>query len=535
MPYVERGSLAQLLKAREPLPAEQTVQIGLDVARALVEAHARGIIHRDLKPANVLLGDDGIARVTDFGLARTVFNDVFVDPGQRPGEGTAPYMSPAVARGEAEDTRCDIYGLGALLYEMLTGRPPYEGASTQEILDRLVAGPPVPIREINPSASRQLTRVAEGAMGRDLRQRYSTMKDVVDDLERVGRNEDLHGPYAGWIGGSRAWNPRLRKVSLWIGSGAGFLLLLWLFADLVPNRTGEEVTNSGRAPAKEVWDSPMGLRCHTNSLGMVFVAVPGIAARFCIWETRVKDFRVFVDATAYDARGNFWSLSADGWEQRGRNWMSPGFSQTDEHPVSGVSWLDAQAFCEWLTETERREGSIGATERYRLPTDAEWSAAVGPSKFTWGEEWPPPPGTGNFAGEEAVDADWPKSPLSYSVMKDWSDGYARTSPVGWYRANRHGIYDLEGNVLEWCEDWYRKEMNSAEVLNTWPSMREDGGGQTHRTLRGASCLDALILGFTSGFRVRLHPTARYVTRGFRFVWDDEETLPSLETGSPAQP
>jgi formylglycine-generating enzyme required for sulfatase activity len=90
-------------------------------------------------------------------------------------------------------------------------------------------------------------------------------------------------------------------------------------------------------------------------------------------------------------------------------------------------------------------------------------------------------------------------------------------------------------VLEWCEDWYRKELNTEEVLNTWPALGEDGGGQTHRTLRGASCLDALILGFTSGYRVRLHPTARYVTRGFRCVWEDTEILASLETGLPARP
>jgi len=131
----------------------------------------------------------------DFGLARTVFNDSVVDPRDRQCEGTAPYMSPAVAAGEAEDTRCDIYSLGAMLYEMVTGSPPYTGLTLQAILDRILAGPPTPVRALNPDAPPGLVRVIEGAMARDLRDRYAQMSDVVAELDRLAEGKDTVGPH----------------------------------------------------------------------------------------------------------------------------------------------------------------------------------------------------------------------------------------------------------------------------------------------------------------------------------------------------
>ena len=134
MPYFEKGSLANRIKPGQPLDTESILDIAAQVAEGLSFAHRSGIIHRDLKPANILLTADGRACLADFGLARTFFNDTIVDVENRNLEGTAPYMSPAVAAGDAEDTRCDIYSFGALLYEMLTGHPPYKGRGTKEIL-----------------------------------------------------------------------------------------------------------------------------------------------------------------------------------------------------------------------------------------------------------------------------------------------------------------------------------------------------------------------------------------------------------------
>jgi serine/threonine protein kinase len=185
MPYFEKGSLAGRIKPGQPLDTETILSISIQVAEGLSFAHRSGIIHRDLKPANILLGAAGKACLADFGLARSMFNDTIVDVESRQLEGTAPYVSPAIAAGDAEDTRCDIYSFGALLYEMLTGQPPYQGRGTKEILDQILAGPPKPITSLNPAADRGLVAVTEGCMARELRDRYADMRDVLKDLRRI--------------------------------------------------------------------------------------------------------------------------------------------------------------------------------------------------------------------------------------------------------------------------------------------------------------------------------------------------------------
>ena len=185
----------------------------------------------------------------------------------------------------------------------------------------------------------------------------------------------------------------------------------------------------------------------TNSLGQVFVPVPGTEVQFCIWATRVKDYEAFVSTT-------------------GRIWEKPTFTQGPMHPAVMVSWDDAQAFCKWLTEQELKTGKIPMNSKYRLPTDAEWSWAVGigdkeaagtpaeksgklPSVYPWGGQWPPPKGAGNYAPSLGVDT------------------FANTSPVGSFAPNALGLYDLGGNVWQWCEDWH-------------------DGQQINRVLRGGS-------------------------------------------------
>ena len=193
MPCIAEGSLSQRIQPGKPLDDRFILQVARQIASAVACAHRHGIIHHDLKPGNVLLDGRPHPFLTDFGLARTVFNETVAHLEAERRVGTAPYMSPAVAAGEMEDTRCDIYSFGALLYEMLTGSPPYRGETAEEILGKILAGPPPSIGEINPSASTGLVTVAEAAMARAIRDRYASMVDMVADLERVAAGEIPRG------------------------------------------------------------------------------------------------------------------------------------------------------------------------------------------------------------------------------------------------------------------------------------------------------------------------------------------------------
>ena len=175
---------------------------------------------------------------------------------------------------------------------------------------------------------------------------------------------------------------------------------------------------------------------HENSLGMKFVPVPGTNVLFSIWETRVQDYQQFVNETR-------------------REWPKPDFSQGSTHPAVMITHDDAVSFCQWLTEAEQREGRLAPNQEYRLPTDAEWSIAVGPDEFPWGNQWPPPQGAGNYADEAAKRARY----TSKSIISGYDDGFAATAPVGSFTPNRHGLYDMGGNVWERIDhkqgDWFR--------------------------------------------------------------------------------
>ncbi len=257
-----------------------------------------------------------------------------------------------------------------------------------------------------------------------------------------------------------------------------------------------------------------------NSLGMKFVPVPDTQALFSIWQTRVQDFEEFVKATRHVATAEMLSLSSEGgsaqnpgryWKQRGHTWKNPGFPQGPTHPVRGVNWNDATLFCKWLTRNEHMEGLLAEGKEYRLPTDAEWSRAVGTAKYPWGNDWPPPQGAGNYAGEEAKNADWPEI---YPTIEGYNDGYARTAPVGSFRANKYGLFDMGGNVWVWCEDWYRDEMNSEETRKAFSELTED---KVFRVCRGAGWNEWYPEYLGVGYRNRNAPWNRSSDLGFRCV------------------
>ena len=180
---------------------------------------------------------------------------------------------------------------------------------------------------------------------------------------------------------------------------------------------------------------------------MKFVPAGTDGVLFSVWDVRVKDFQAFVDATGYNATAGVYSMQSGGWKKIGDTWKSPGCWETENDPVVGVRGDDAVAFCHWLTKKERAEGKLAANQEFRVPTNAEWNNAVGSTRYPWGDEWPPPAGAGNYAGNEARDNDWIRS---YTTIAGYDDGYPRTSPVGSFKPNAYGLYDMGGNIWQWC-------------------------------------------------------------------------------------
>ena len=215
----------------------------------------------------------------------------------------------------------------------------------------------------------------------------------------------------------------------------------------------------------------------TNSLGMKFVPLGDI--RISVWETRVQDYATFLQVT-------------------GRRYEPTDFQQAPNHPIIKVNWFDAMAFCKWLTEKERDENLIEDRQSYRLPTDREWSLAVGlqneagatpqardgkiKNEFPWGKQWPPPSNAGNYAIPQKR---------------------GTTLPVGTFKASSLGLYDLGGNVWEWCADTYKGGSS--------------GTGRDWGVLRGGSWATTKRLEMQSSYRNVIDRNDRDVIYGFRCV------------------
>jgi len=214
----------------------------------------------------------------------------------------------------------------------------------------------------------------------------------------------------------------------------------------------------------------------TNSLGMKFVSLPVAGVRFCIWPTRVQDYRAFIEGTketetVVRRKKFFVFFERSVYESKTvkRAWMEPDpISQNLLHPAVNVSWKDAQAFCKWLTQHERELEVLKPHQTYRLPTDAEWKAAAGlppgerdwrterdqviDTVYPWGTQWPPPNGAGNFGDLSLLRADGKAAAFigryiesgnpNFTWIEDYDDGYPGASPVGSFRANQFGLYDM---------------------------------------------------------------------------------------------
>jgi tRNA A-37 threonylcarbamoyl transferase component Bud32 len=183
MEYVPGGTLARRIKEAGPLDPAEAAGVAERVAEALSVAHARGIIHRDIKPQNVLLTASGDAKVTDFGIARAASAKTITETSLI--MGTAAYMSPEQVRGERAGPASDLYSLGIVLYEMLTGEPPYAADNPVATAMKHIDSPPRRPRETNPAVPRDLDALTAKLLAKDPAERYASAADLADDLARI--------------------------------------------------------------------------------------------------------------------------------------------------------------------------------------------------------------------------------------------------------------------------------------------------------------------------------------------------------------
>ena len=522
MDYIEGESYEARLRRIGREPDEHSMRLILEPLLAgLEEVHAAGLLHRDIKPDNILLRRGIQPILLDFGSARKLL------------EGTA-VMTSLVTHGYSpieqyqvkgkQGPWTDIYALGAVAARAITGEKPpmsadrmsedefvwlsYRGLEGfrplfMQALDwALRVKPkerPQKISEWRASfgwtpkpsftsrssdkpvqADEEKTVTPTPLAGKSTSQRLERAPYPVSSedsaaqrsstLPKVAKAFPVTAPEINVLETVRKWWAASNQVRLLLAAG-GALAVVGIGLVLLAHRSQPTapLATTASVPAPTVPVKASTRKYTTNSLGMKFVPVPGTDLLFSIWDTRVQDYRAFVQET-------------------GRAWSKPSFPQGPDHPAVNVSWDDANAFCKWLSAKEGRE--------YRLPTDAEWSLAAGlPSEigstpkekdgaikkiYPWGDTWPPPEGVGNF---------------DRSLM---ADSYDKTSPVGAFAENRFGLYDLSGNVWQWCEDWY-------------------DSSQRRRVLRGGawnSCTQDILL---SSFRHYAYPTDQSDSIGFRCV------------------
>lgn len=574
MEFVEGMDIYQYLqKNGGQLPQDYALSITAHVLDALEYAHSRGIVHRDIKPANVLLNLEGQVKIADFGLAKVIRDEGDADhPALTMSNvalGTPDFVAPEAIDGSAvPDHRADLYAVGVMLYQLLTGKLPRGSFKMPG--------------ELLPSLDPRLDNIIQISLQSDPDERYdsaNSMRLALDPIvtSPMSRMKVIESEEKALSPAQKTAPRKEVKATKSTGNAGKISLVLTVLAVgivtyvyfsffktestaapaglqtnvIEPGSSPQEPASSapstppdtqpdsntpapppeaGGEPEKPALaatpesasdDFPAASASNAtveapfeNSLGMKFSPVPidggpsdGKYILFSIWETRVQDYQKFIDANP--------SL----------NWRTPDFEQGPDHPAVFVPYENAGEFCEWLTETEINNGSIAEGQAYRLPTDHEWSCAIGISHledpmatpeskdraldrlWPWGETWPPPNNTCNIYGSENKDNPMMFSGKQKPFVTNYSDGFPRTAPVGTFPGGNYGLFEMTGNVAEWSSDW-------------------DSPAQKRRVVRSSSWTNTPGGFFLSSARALILPSANSDTIGFRVILDLNQEAPA---------
>lgn len=474
---------------------DETLPALRQVAEALDFAHDRRIIHRNLKPSNIYLGPDGVARVTDFGLA--LHHHVTIVHGAAVRSGTTgAYLAPELREGGEADSASDQYALAALAWELLAGAPPEPDGDGE------------PPGSLPGSARAALRR----ALSKKPRNRFVTCADFVKALggERVG----------GRRGRSAAEWRRIQfrvgiaatllslAVGLWLG---GRSLVVWLDAPRTPPAP-EAAPRKAAAPAKAKAAAPApkaverlvattplpveGQPWVTQTAQMEFIWVPALGMWIGRFEVTNEEY--LRKDPAHDS-GAFREISL----------------KEPRQPVVRVNFDDALAYAAWLTEQERAAGKLPEGWRYRLPARTEaiaYTLSGSMQAYPWGELWPP--NRGNYA-----DGAMSKAFSDLQTIAGYQDGFPVTAPVESSGENPWGLFGAGGNVWETTS-----KLAGSNLFGGW----QGGGWDDHQPTR-------LKCDVTYGYI----GNARGAVNGLRLVLariaDEAPPPPAAVAPAPAEP
>jgi serine/threonine protein kinase len=447
--FIDGCDLRRLLKAQR-LEAAKAFEIFDKVCTGIAHAHERGIVHRDIKPANILVGSDGTVKIADFGLAKTLVDDShwYGFTQTRDTFGTPYYIAPEVTRqAGVADQRSDVYALGVLLYELLCGAVPmgqYTPLSQRIDIDK------------------RIDNILAEALADDPQRRTASVAELAAEVRKIASRH-----------ASRQKRSRLvfALAAAFVVLGLGGALGAWF----AMSRHFQPVKPVFAKPASAAKEKPW-----ENSLGMKFVPLP----------KRKLLIRGFTKGREAKSERS----------ERLSTWDTPGFPQTPDHPVTGVDLIEARLFCAWLTWKERQEGRLTKEQAYRLPRENEWNELATLDTTDWQRE--DPAALANFGGIEATEVQpWPEDAPFFNRR----DPFPRTAPVGSFKPNALGLYDLFGNVAEWVDTPAPDSVGDGNIILYG--------------LRGGSWSTGNPRQARPDYHYGIHPGRAHANSGFRILLD----------------
>jgi eukaryotic-like serine/threonine-protein kinase len=397
MEYLEGESLAEKL-ARGPLPTSLVLRYGAQIAEALQQAHRSGITHRDLKPGNIMITPAG-AKLLDFGLAKFIEPRLFsensapstaINPLTAEGTivGTTSYMSPEQLEGKTLDHRTDIFSLGVILYEMITGQRPFRGDSAASLIASILSGDPPPIRSLQNNVSPGLERIVLTALEKSADERWQTAQDVGRQLRWISESSAV-------TESSARVQRRTLPLVLWVALGAvAASLLTWGATRVVspPAPAMEKVSLDFRAPdGTMVLTSPEAVGFALSPQGRTLLFVGWMDNKpSSLFIRPIDSFEVRKVEGSDGAANPFWSSDGEwiGFTARGKLWKTKASGGTPPQPICDVHRMGARA--SWSGDLLLFSDSRGdRREIYRVPSAGGTAVKVTSLQpGEWKHSWP---------------------------------------------------------------------------------------------------------------------------------------------------